>query len=217
MKIGVIGLGLIVVLGWSAAASAQQAPRARTGFQMDIRTGYAIPLGDAFKDGKLSDITSGQVPIIVDIGGKAIPQLFLGGYLGLGFGGAGGKASDQCEALNATCASVSFNLGVEAQYHILPQNSVNPWIGYGLGFQSLAMGRKVNGDTVTGSFSGFEFARLMGGVDFRLNRVFGVGPFVDLSMAKYGSYKDDDDNSHDIPETALHEWLTLGVRFVFFP
>jgi len=217
MKFGVISLGMMGLMGWSGAALAQQTPKARTGFQMDIRTGYSIPMGNAFKGRKLSDVSSGQVPIILDIGGKLIPELFVGGYFGLAFGGAGGKSSDQCEASHASCATVGLSLGVEAQYHILPNNSVNPWIGYGLGFQSLGMGAKVNGNTDTSSFSGFEFARFMAGADFRLNRVFGVGPFVDLSMASYSTYKDDGGDSTEIPETALHEWLTLGVRFVFFP
>lgn len=174
-------------------------------------------MGHVFKDRKLSDLSSGQVPFVLDIGGKVIPELFIGGYFGLAFGGAGGLASEQCERSNVSCAGVGVSLGVEAQYHILPKNLVNPWVGYGLGFQSLAMGAKVNGHTETSSFSGFEFARFMAGADFRLNHVFGVGPFVDLSMATYTKYQDEDEDSRDIPDTALHEWLTLGVRFVFFP
>lgn len=67
----------------------------------------------------------------------------------------------------------------------------------------------------------------MGGVDFRLDRVFGLGPFVDFSLGEYtgylfspGEYSSDEppDRSYqDIPEKALHEWLMLGIRGVFFP
>lgn len=215
MKFGVIALGTIGLLGLSSVALAQTPPP-RTGFQMDIRTGYSIPMGNIYKDAKLSDTSSGQVPLILDIGAKVIPELFLGGYFGIGFGGAGGTTSDQCKARNASCASVGLSFGIEAQYHILPANSVNPWVGYGLGFQSLGLGSDVNGTTTSLGFGGFEFARFMGGVDFRVTRVFGVGPFVDLSMAKYGTVNNGS-NSADIPETAIHEWLTLGARFVFFP
>lgn len=215
MKFGVIALGSIGLMGLSSVALAQTPPP-RTGFQMDIRTGYSIPMGNLMKDVKLSDMSSGQVPLMFDIGAKVIPELFLGGYFLIGFGGAGGKQSDYCKANNATCASVGLAFGIEAQYHILPANSVNPWIGYGLGFQSLGMGYDQGGTTTSIGFGGFEFARLMGGVDFRVTRVFGVGPFVDLSMAKYGTINNGN-NSADIPETAIHEWLTLGARFVFFP
>src|SRR6478752_7181846 len=46
MKFGVIALGTMGLLGLSSAALAQaETPKARTGFQMDIRTGYSVPLG----------------------------------------------------------------------------------------------------------------------------------------------------------------------------
>jgi hypothetical protein len=69
-------------------------------------------------------------------------------------------------------------------------------------------------------WGGFQFARFMGGADFRISRVFGVGPFVDLSMATYTRQTTEIDGvsvKADITESAVHEWLTFGVRFVFFP
>ena len=108
---------------------------------------------------------------------------------------------------------MDLHIGIEAQYHILPAGAVNPWIGYGLGWESLSMSTSAGGVTRSSSISGFEFARLMGGVDFRVSRVFGVGPFVDLSMATYSSAS----NGATINDTGTHEWLTLGARFVFFP
>jgi len=43
-----------------------------------------------------------------------------------------------------------------------------------------------------------------------------VGPFVDLSLASF-STRDSGAVTEDIPRTSTHEWLTFGVRFVFFP
>lgn len=212
MKFGAVLLGLVGVLGWSGAAGAQT-PKARTGFQMDIRTGYSIPMGKLEGDNglvgstKITDAVSGQVPFILDIGGKVIPELFVGGYFGLGFGAAGGRLKTSCP----NCNAVGLHVGAELQYHFLPASFVNPWLGYGIGLESLAVG-----DSRSVGWGGFEFARLMGGADFRLNRVFGVGPFVDFSMATFSTYNDGD-QSRSIPETGIHEWLTLGVRFVFFP
>jgi hypothetical protein len=216
MKLGVITFATIGLLGLSSVALAQTPPP-RVGFQMDIRTGYSLPLGKlANGTPDLSDSISGQVPFIVDIGGKIIPELFIGGYFGMGFGGAAGAGKTQCEASGSSCSTLGLSFGVEAQYHILPGGMANPWIGYGLGYESLTMTQSAGGTSVSATLSGFQFARLMGGVDFRINRVFGVGPFVDLSMGKYSSISNDN-TSADIPETAMHEWLTLGARFVFFP
>jgi hypothetical protein len=209
MKFGVLALGTIGLLALSSVALAQTPPPPpRTGFQMDIRTGYSVPMGNLQKDVKMSDWVSGQVPFLLDIGGKIIPELFLGGYFGFGVGGAGGPLKETCP----NCTSVRLHFGAEVQYHILPAGFVNPWIGYGIGLESMAVG-----DSSSVGFGGFEFARFMGGADFRINKVFGVGPFVDLSMATYSSFSDGDGNNLDITETATHEWLTLGVRFVFFP
>jgi len=214
MKFGLIAMGMIGALAWSGAALAQRTPKAHTGFQMDIRTGYSIPLGKVEGEtnllgvSKMGDLVSGQVPVMIDIGGKPIPELFVGGYMGLAFGGAAGFTKDNCPS----CVAVGLHVGVEAQYHILPAGFVNPWVGYGLGLESLAVG-----DNSTVGWGGFEFARLMGGADFRINRIFGVGPFVDLSLGTYSTFTDQYSKSSSVEKTAVHEWLTLGVRFVFFP
>jgi hypothetical protein len=219
MKIGALVLCSLGSLSFVAVASAQ-VPRARVGFQMDVRTGISVPLGNAEQGGKMSDLATNQVPIIMDIGGKVIPELFLGGYFGLGFGGAAGQTKAFCDVNGFTCVAVSVQLGIEAQYQILPAGRVDPWIGYGLGFESLAVSQG-NGNGSLG-YSGFEFARIMAGVDFRVNRVFGVGPFFDLSMGQYSTISQTDTSgvastNQNIAGTATHEWLTFGARFVFFP
>ena len=210
MKLGVTTLGTIGLLALSSGALAKTPPP-RTGFQMAIRTGYSVPFGKVRTGANMSDTVSGQVPILLDIGGKLIPELFLGGYLGLAFGGAAGTSKDLCP----NCTAAALHLGIEAQYHFLPRGSVNPWLGYGLGFESLALA-----DDASIGWGGFQFARLMAGVDFRINRIFGVGPFADLAMGTYSKQNTEIRGvtiNEDIGETAMHQWLTFGVRFVFFP
>lgn len=210
--------------GYDAPAAAPSGPNppARVGFQMALRTGYAIPFGK-IADGNgfdMSDRVSGQVPFFVEIGGKPHENIFVGGYLGLGFGGVAGSVKDACNRANASCSVVGVRLGVEIQYHILPDQMANPWIGYGIGYESLAESVSASGNDGTDSVSGFEFAHLMAGVDFRINRVFGLGPFLDFSMGTYSNEHvtgSGNDNSASIPQTAGHQWLALGVRGVFFP
>lgn len=200
------------------------APKARTGFQLALRTGASIPLGDAEKNTSSSDVFGVQVPLVVDIGAKIIPNLFVGGYLGLAFGGAGGRASSLCDQAQVDCAGVSFRFGVEAQYHILPDAKLNPWIGYGIGYEIAGFSGEKNGNKLTVGYGGIEFAHLMAGLDFRVTRAFVIGPFADFALGKYSvgtaefvtggvSRK----TSGDLANTALHEWLTLGVKVTFFP
>ena len=65
----------------------------------------------------------------------------------------------------------------------------------------------------------------MGGVDFRITRVFGIGPFADFALGQYSGAslklsapgRPTVDKNGDLANTALHQWLTLGVRVTFFP
>lgn len=188
---------------------------------MAIRTGWAQPFGSVLDDFDMSDFTTGQVPLFVEIGGKPIRELFVGGYLGLGFGAAAGQLSDTCDQANLDCMSVSTRIGVEVQWHILPHADFNPWVGYGIGLESSSMYVAQGDEDGNYSMAGFELARLSAGVDYRISRVFGIGPFVDFSLGKYYSYRIDapafPDTEGDIDDTAFHEWLTIGARFVFFP
>ncbi|HEX3855245.1 MAG TPA: hypothetical protein VHW01_29985 [Polyangiaceae bacterium] len=215
MKTGAFILGLVVILGFSGLAEAQEVPPAHRGIQLALRTGYAAELGNVAQGVKMSQATGGQVPFIVDVGGKPIPELFLGGYFGFGFGGEAGEFRQLCDGNGGGCISADVFFGIEAQYQILPAASADPWFGYGVGFESLALGASSNGGSATG-LGGIQFARLSGGVDFRLSRTFGVGPFADFSLGKYSSISVGS-SSEDIPSTSTHEWLTIGARFVFFP
>jgi hypothetical protein len=216
MKLGVLLLGISGLAALTTVAFADEPPRARVGFQMDMRTGYSLPMGHLAQGEKMSDLVSGQVPFVVDLGAKVIPELFLGGYFGLSFGGAGGATKAACDATGGSCTGIAVQLGIEAQYQIIPAGLADPWIGYGFGFESLALSETVGGTSNSLSYGGFEFARLSAGVDFRVNRVFGVGPFVDWSLGQYSTISQGS-VSQDIPNTATHQWLTLGARFVFFP
>ncbi len=201
---------------------ADEPPPAARGFQMALRTGYSIPMGKASGEpgDDLSETFSGQVPILVDLGGKLGDNVFLGGYVGLGIGGAGSTVGTACDKYAVSCATASFRLGAELQYHFSPDEKTNPWLGYGIGLESSAVG----GSTSRGDFSvagvGPEFAHLMGGLDFRLSSGFGVGPFVDLSIAQYNQIQvkvPGDTSTQNITNKAIHEWLTIGARFVFWP
>lgn len=202
----------------------RDAPKARTGFQMAIRTGVAIPLGDLEKDSKMSDVFGPQVPITIDIGGKVIPQLFLGAYLGLAFGGAAGNFSDACERNNLTCVGVNVRIGAQIQYHILPDAKLNPWVGYGIGYEAVGLGAEQGNRKFSAATGGVEFAHLMAGLDFRLTRGFGIGPFVDFAIGQYSRVTTETTVNGvttkldgEIRDTALHQWLTLGAKFTIFP
>lgn len=212
----------LLVTGFVSTAVAET-PKESTGFQAAVRTGIAIPMG-SFSGGSgadMSDYFSPQATVIADVGGKFIPELFLGGYLGLGVGAATGTFQDSCDATNIDCGSFTFRLGLEAIYYPMPAQFASPWFGYGLGFEVASLaGTDDNDDTTSFSGAGLEFAHIMAGLDFRIHRIIGVGPFLDFSLGKYTRYVSESPGSKidaDIPDTALHEWFIFGARGVFFP
>lgn len=224
MKCRAVGMASLL-LASAPVGTFAQTPPANRGFQIALRTGAAVPFGKVVKDLDLSDYSSVQVPFLVDIGGKPIKELFIGGYLGVAVGGPAGNTAEFCERRDAGCAGFGWRLGAEVQYHFIPGGSINPWVGYGLGWEAFALGvvRETavedeeldENDYFATAVAGYEFAHLMGGADFRLNRIVGLGPFVDVS---FGRYTDTDGNDElEDADRATHGWVSLGVRVVFFP
>lgn len=201
------------------------APLGRRGFQMAFRTGVSIPLGDIEKDSPMSDGFGPQVPLIIDIGGKPIPQLFIGAYLGIAFGGSTGRISEACDRGNYSCVAVGFRIGAQIQYHILPAAKLNPWIGYGIGYEAVGLGgSRDDNNKFSAAVGGVEFAHLMAGLDFRLSKGFGIGPFADFAIGQYSKATFETTTNGntvktdgDIRDTAIHQWLTLGAKFTIFP
>jgi hypothetical protein len=227
---GALGLSGILLFAGAGQANefdldlddARQGPAIRIGFQMALRTGYSLPFGKANAEdgGEMSNVTGGQVPLLVDIGGKVVPHLFLGGYIGFAAGPAAGNADDECDRANYDCYTTSLRAGLEGHFQLLPHSTVNPWIGYGIGYEQLTLKQSGDGGgSVTNG--GPEYARLMAGFDWRMSRGFGLGPFADLSIAKYTRFKDDspgeENDQGNIAKASLHQWLTVGARVVFFP
>ena len=195
------------------------APPAHSGFQVAARAGVAIPLGDAAQNMPLSDGLGAQFAAIVDIGAKVIPQLFIGAYLGGNVGAVGPQASKDCDTARASgCIAFTYRIGVEAQYHILPAGKVDPWVGYGIGYEVSRLSGNAGGTTISSTFVGPEYGHVLAGVDFRLTKIFGIGPFVDFSFGKYTNQSSEPSGqSAEIANKAMHEWLTLGAKFLFFP
>jgi len=204
---------------------------------MGIRLGAAFPSGDVAKGEKLSDGIGPQIMLVwLDIGlkPKPMPNFFFGAIFALGVGPVGDRLQTLCKG--ASCFSYS-NTGrflIEVQYHVLPAARVNPWLGYGIGLD-LAIARfevseerenPITGETESASHTventvfGPSFAHFMAGVDFRLKRTLGVGPFVDFSIGQYTSATSESNGvkvERSIDNPATHYWLSGGARFVINP
>jgi opacity protein-like surface antigen len=204
----------------AGAANAEE-----TGVEIGVRSGYAIPLGEAGGGDDLSDLYGGIIPLWFDLGYRLTPNVMIGAYFQYGFGLLpSGVSSDGCEAVD--CSLSNMRLGAQVHYHFLPWEKVDPWLGAGIGYE---WGRQSVSGTflgqtldVSSTFHGFEFFNLQAGVDFLPSEEtnFGLGPFIALSLAQYSDATvkaDGEEGSGEIQNKGIHEWLTLGIRGTFVP
>jgi hypothetical protein len=123
--------------------------------------------------------------------------------------------------------------GMDAAYYLARTKTWAPWVGGRFGYEALSF----SGDSGSLEHLSYDFGGLCGavrgGVDWRLSNIFGVGPFVELSLGRVlsGSVETSVDDDPLTPENdarrssqkldlsggAFHGFVSLGMRAVFFP
>jgi hypothetical protein len=198
-----------------------------SGIELGLRTGYAIPLGNYAGGGagNVSDIVSGAIPIWIDAGYRiASPNLFIGAYFQYAIGLVANNAAQtvagggQCGQGGLSCSANVLKYGIQAHYHIAPAANFDPWVGLGIGMESLNASASLNGTSGNGTLSGWDYLIFQAGGDFHVASSFGIGPMLMFSLGQYNNLSTGGaagNTSASIQNTAMHEWLTFGVRGVF--
>lgn len=192
----------------------------------------AFPIGEA--SGARGDQLSARyawqwMPLDVGLGAKLIDELYVGAYatVGLGAEGDDSRTEGRCEAGDGveddvSCSAMSLHAGVEAHYVFTPAESMTGFVGYGFGInggvQTISDAGRYSESTTA---RGFDWARVSGGLTFRLSRGFGMSPFAMVSLGRYTHQRTEirnvETSSADISDPAFHAWLALGLRLVIFP
>ncbi|MCE9667730.1 porin family protein [Myxococcus stipitatus] len=202
------------------------------GFNLGLRVGYGLPVGNAVgapdggEAGKLSDAVSGVIPLQLDVGYSFNSNLALGAYFQYGLG----MLAEDCVD-GADCSVRQLRFGVNLTYHFLPGAKLRPWLGLGVGYEKLNVTASASeaGESIdiTTSIHGFEFASVQGGLDYRINERFSVGPYLMVTAAMYSTTSISVDSSIDSPifdemeesegidDKAVHLWPMAGVRMQF--
>ncbi|HXJ23531.1 MAG TPA: outer membrane beta-barrel protein [Polyangia bacterium] len=209
-------LGLTGLLLFSASV-AQAAPN-RTGVDMGVRIGYAVPFGDLDGSrGSLAGWVSGAVPVLIEAGYRFDQHVTVGPYFQFAFAQVKDNTNTGC-GNNSDCSGWIVRAGVQGLYHLDVASVIVPWFGLGLGYEWTSYSGTIGNVGFSGNASGWEFVNLQVGGDFPLQQGMAVGPFIGFSIARYGSISGSLGNltaSPDVSNPALHEWLQFGARFVF--
>jgi outer membrane protein W len=194
-----------------SAPAADEGPR---GFELGARIGYALPMGSAQEDAKMSDAISGQLPLVLDAGYRITPNIYVGAYGQIGYV----MQSDKACPDGVSCSATDIKLGANVHYHFLPAATFDPWVGVGAGYEWLHSSASKGEMDVSSTGHGFELLNLQVGGDYRLAKQVAIGPFVGFSLGQYSKASittNGKEASGDIEKTAMHEWLTLGVKGTF--
>lgn len=210
--------------------SYEEAERAEQdrGLSLGLRAGYGGPFGrfgslGKSEGGEVGDSVANVIPLQLDAGYFFNSHLSLGAFFQYGVG----LLSEDCPD-GGSCSARQLRFGVNVAYHFQPTETLEPWVGLGVGYEVLDM----NVSTGEGGLSarvgtavrGLEFASLQGGLDYRVSRTFSVGPFVTLTAGQYSvvtsrieadedsPFFEDVEATEDIERKALHAWLQGGVR-----
>ena len=182
-------------------------------FILGARTGFGIPFGkvNGYAPVDISHSVVGEIPLWLDIGYMVTPDVMLGAY-----GQFAPLFTRNCHT-GASCRGSDVRVGVQAQFLLSPGEKVNPWLGFGFGYEILSLGESMTGDEVAASFKGFELANLQAGLDLRVPAAIGIGPFVGYSIGQFSRATTSNalgSTSGGLANPVMHEWLEFGVRGV---
>lgn len=174
------------------------------GFSVGLRAGYAVPFGLA-NGAPLNSVLGGAVPIGVDVGWFFSRHAYVGVYFLYAFGIGAGQTNDTCSAVDQECSASMVRLGAVARYHFLPTKMWDPWVGAGLGYETILLNATSDVDSSTlesGALRGIDLT-LEAGLDLKPLSYLGIGPYVELATGTY----------FGTDSFGVHSWLSFGLRF----
>ena len=187
VRVATASAGAAVVLSGNTA----RADPTPTGLEVGLRTGFALPLGSVQQSLPLRDTVNGTIPIWIDAGYRFHPNAMIGAFFqyGIGLMNSDGTALGMKICGSSDNCSVSdIVFGLQFQYHLMPDATFDPWGGVGFGYEILGLddpGTANNTGAGGASYSGFQFANLQIGGDYKVMPNLGLGPFMMFSLGEY--------------------------------
>jgi hypothetical protein len=180
---------------------AQDVPAPHNKLELGLNLGYSQGLGPIGKGrSRLQDLGKAGGAFQLDVGWRLDPHWMVGGYGELGVFGAGNEAGSN--------HAVSAAAGLQTQYHVLPQNKLDPWVGLGFGWR----GYWADQSRGTYGVQGLDLVRFKMGLDYRVSSSLALGPVIGVTMTEFLSDKAiGADKYRDIDDRKLNTFVFAGV------
>jgi outer membrane protein W len=174
---------------------------ADSAFEITLGGGYAQGFGDiGAGKRRVQDLSQAGGEIQLGLGYRINPNLMVGAY------GSGGyySTADYTSGANIYTATA----GLQANYHFLPSNDWDPWVGLGAGWRGMWIDH--NG---TDSLHGLDLARITAGVDYRVSSEFAVSPYVGAGLTTFLTQKAANQQEfNNVQGPDVNVWIFGGIQ-----
>jgi hypothetical protein len=204
----------------SKPAPADEEPSAPTGLRLGLRAGAAFPVGkiESGDQTELSRTFGTAIPLTANVGVQASKNFYVGLYATWVLGSAGSDADTACSQVD--CSAYGARLGLDVELRLPSDRLRATWFSYSIGWSADEIDLKTAAGTEQHAWGGLDFATLLGGVDFPIGEHNTLGPFGGAGLSLY-LYEVDavDGTGHDksVHDPALHGFIQVGIRSLFFP
>jgi hypothetical protein len=185
-------------------------------FWASVGLGATFFGGDAERAFSMADTLEPQVHLAADGGFRLTPAIGLGVYMDVGAGDPARAVRDECAAQGLDCTGVAGRFGFQLRHTWDPATAAAKWLSIGTGWEFASVTTNAAGHPDLFQYTGREYARLAGGIDFRSNAVVGVGLYGSVAWGEYRRLEDSTGTRTSL-DGALHTTFQAGVRLTLFP
>jgi len=177
-------------------------------FEITLGGGYTQGFGDIGSgQPSLRNLTAAGGELQLGLGYRINPNFLLGVY------GSGGMQSNGIFARGSNIYTATA--GLQANYHFLPLETWDPWVGLGAGWRALWIDRPVGME----SRHGLDVARVTAGIDYRVSPQFAISPYVGVAVTVFLTQELAGERSFsNVHSPNVNAWPMAGVvgRFDLF-
>jgi hypothetical protein len=163
------------------------------GIELGARVGVGLPMGNV-QTGRgeaLDQTIRAMVPIAGDVGLRITHSWYVGAFYAYapGFSGAGVSSFCSSHYLDR-CSVRDSRLGLDVQYHMLPGQTLDPWMGVGFSFEWLTFAAHDPSYDYSSSITatGWDFLDVQAGLDLSIIGELRGGPFASFPIGEFDGY-----------------------------